>query len=110
MINDQPLDLKLVYNPINSICILPMNHRDKQISILHLKLGPAPWNVTTQRSYPPKPKVGDISPHAFSDARGPRVQSMAQHKWPGGKVNQGWSYSRNWWFGALTLWPSKMLM
>lgn len=42
MINDQPLDLKLVYNPINSICILPMNHRDKQISILHLKLGPAP--------------------------------------------------------------------
>ena len=80
------------------------------ISVLHLKLGPAPWNVTTQRSYPPKPKVGDISPHAFSDARGPRVQSMAQHKWPGGKVNQGWSYSRNWWFGALTLWPSKMLM
>lgn len=25
--------------------------------------------------------VGDISPHAFSDARGPRVQSMAQHKY-----------------------------
>ena len=39
--HDQPLDLgfpgsfltckvKLVYNPINSICILPMNHRDKR--------------------------------------------------------------------------------
>ena len=118
--HDQPLGfpgsfltykVQLVYNPINSIYILSAYCLwTTAISVLHLKLGPAPWNVTTQRSYPPKPKVGDISPHAFSDARGPRVQSMAQHKWPGGKVNQGWSYSRHWWFGALTLWPSKMQM
>ncbi|CAL1159892.1 unnamed protein product, partial [Cladocopium goreaui] len=38
-------------------------------------------NRTVLRKFPRPHTVGDISPHAFSDARGPRVQSMAQHKY-----------------------------